>query len=70
MVRQIPKKADHMNIDYGKFRVKPGSKVNLREYATSEDGGYDKRSAKDEIANIRQLKICRRSFTPTIATRC
>jgi PPK2 family polyphosphate:nucleotide phosphotransferase len=63
MVRQIPKKADHMNIDYGKFRVKPGSKVNLREYATSEDGGYDKRSAKDEIKqNIRQLKDLQEKF--------
>ena len=60
-----------MDFDYGKFKVKPGSKVNLKNFATSEDGGFDKKSARKEIENnIKQLKDLQRCFTPMTGTRC
>lgn len=37
-----------MNIDYNKLRVNPGAKVDLKDYSTSEDGGYTKKTAKEE----------------------
>ncbi|MEA4996709.1 MAG: polyphosphate kinase 2 family protein [Petrimonas sp.] len=52
-----------MDFDYGKFKVKPGSKVNLKNFATSEDGGFDKKSARKEIENnIKQLKDLQEMF--------
>lgn len=52
-----------MDFDYGKFKVKPGSKVNLKNFATSEDGGFDKKSARKEIeSNIKQLKDLQEMF--------
>ena len=56
-----------MDFDYGKFKVKPGSTVNLKNFTTSEDGGFDKKSARKEIENnIKQLK----DLTQTTDTRC
>lgn len=52
-----------MDFDYSKIRVKHGSKVNLNDYSTSENGGFDKKSAKDEIKNnIRELEKYQEMF--------
>lgn len=52
-----------MDFNYSKFRVKPDSKVNLKDFATSENGGFDKKSAGDEIKkNIKQLKELQEMF--------
>ncbi|MDD3788543.1 MAG: polyphosphate kinase 2 family protein [Petrimonas sp.] len=52
-----------MNFDYSKIRVKPGSKVNLKDFSTKEDGGFTKKSAKDEIKNnIKELEKYQEMF--------
>ncbi|HHV86769.1 MAG TPA: polyphosphate kinase 2 family protein [Petrimonas sp.] len=52
-----------MDFNYSKFRVKSDSKVNLKDFATSENGGFDKKSAGDEIKkNIKQLKELQEMF--------
>lgn len=52
-----------MNFDYKKFRVKEGDKVKLKYFATSEEGGFDKKSAKEEIENnIKQLAEFQEKF--------
>lgn len=46
-----------MQFDYDKFRIKEGEKVRLKDFSTREDGGYDKKTAKEEIKqNIKELK--------------
>ncbi|MDR1742503.1 MAG: polyphosphate kinase 2 family protein [Dysgonamonadaceae bacterium] len=45
-----------MDYNYSKLRVKEGSKVKLKDYPTDENGGFDKKSAKDELKkNIKEL---------------
>lgn len=52
-----------MNFDYSKIRVQPGSKVNLKDFSTKEDGGFTKKSAKDEIKNnIKELEKYQEMF--------
>ncbi|HQG07923.1 MAG: Polyphosphate kinase 2 (PPK2) [Bacteroidetes bacterium ADurb.BinA261] len=52
-----------MNLDYNKLRVNPGSKVDLKDYSTSEDGGYTKETAKQEIKrNINDLNKYQEMF--------
>ncbi len=52
-----------MDFNYGKLRVEPGSKISLKDFSTDEDGGYDKKSAKDEIKNnIKDLKELQEMF--------
>ena len=52
-----------MNFDYSKFRVKEGTKVSLNNCATSEDGGFTKKTAKEEIKeNIKELKKLQEMF--------
>ncbi len=52
-----------MNIDYNKLRVNPGAKVDLKDYSTSEDGGYTKKTAKEEIKrNINDLNKYQEMF--------
>lgn len=52
-----------MNFDYSKLRVKGDAKVNLKDYPTLEDGGFTKKSAKDEIKdNIKQLSEYQEMF--------
>lgn len=52
-----------MDFNYNKLRVQPGSKINLTDFSTDEDGGYDKKSAKDEIKNnIKDLKELQEMF--------
>jgi len=46
-----------MNFDYSKFLVKEGTKISLNNCPTREDGGFTKKTAKEEIKeNIRELK--------------
>ena len=40
-----------MNYDYKTLRVKGGKKINLKDFSTNENCGYDKKSAKEEIKN-------------------
>ena len=52
-----------MNFDYSKLRIKPGAKVDLKDYSTSEDGGYTKEEAKEEIEqNINDLNKYQEMF--------
>ncbi len=52
-----------MNFDYSKFRVKEGEKVYLSNRATHEDGGFTKKTAKEEIErNIKELKKLQEMF--------
>jgi len=52
-----------MNFDYNKFLVKEGTKVSLKNYPTREDGGFTKKTAKEEIKeNIRELKKLQEMF--------
>lgn len=52
-----------MNFDYKKFHVKPDSKIDLNDFATLEDGGFTKKTAKKEIkANINDLKELQEMF--------
>jgi PPK2 family polyphosphate:nucleotide phosphotransferase len=52
-----------MNYDYSKLRIEGSRKVNLKNYATREDGGFTKKSAKKEIkANIKELKELQEMF--------
>lgn len=52
-----------MDFNYNKLRVQSGSKINLTDFSTDEDGGYDKKSAKDEIKNnIKDLKELQEMF--------
>ncbi len=52
-----------MNYDYSKLRIEGVGKVNLKHYATCEDGGYTKKTAKQEIkANIKELKELQEMF--------
>ncbi len=46
-----------MNFDYSKLIVREGSKINLNNIPTLEDGGFSKKTAKKEIKqNIKELK--------------
>ncbi|QRX62741.1 polyphosphate kinase 2 family protein [Dysgonomonadaceae bacterium zrk40] len=52
-----------MNYDYSKLRVGGGKKVNLKNFATCEDGGFTKKTAKREIKdNIKELKELQEMF--------
>lgn len=52
-----------MNFDYTMLRVPEAASINLKEYATSETGGFNKKSAKVEIkSNIKELKKIQRVF--------
>lgn len=52
-----------MNFDYGKLLVKEGDKVNLKDFPTCEDGGYTKKTAKEEVKqNIKKLKKFQEMF--------
>lgn len=52
-----------MQFDYNKLLVKSGSKVSLHDFSTSEDGGYTKKTAKEEIEeNINELKKLQEMF--------
>lgn len=52
-----------MNYDYGKLRVEGGKKINLKNFATCEDGGFTKKTAKREIKeNIKELKELQEMF--------
>lgn len=52
-----------MNYDYSKLRVEGGTKVNLKNFATCEDGGFTKKTAKREIKdNIKELKELQEMF--------
>ncbi|HCC86055.1 MAG: hypothetical protein XD92_0238 [Proteiniphilum acetatigenes] len=52
-----------MHYDYGKLRVDTVKKVHLKDYATCEDGGFTKKSAKKEVkANIKELKKLQEMF--------
>jgi PPK2 family polyphosphate:nucleotide phosphotransferase len=45
-----------MNFDYNKFLVHEGERVNIDSLSTVEDGGFTKKSAKQEIEeNIKEL---------------
>jgi len=52
-----------MNFDYSKFRVQEGDEVTLKDFPTCEDGGYTKKTAKEEIKrNIKELKKFQEMF--------
>lgn len=52
-----------MNFDYTLLRVPEAATINLKEYATSETGGFNKKTAKVEIkSNIKELKKIQRVF--------
>lgn len=52
-----------MNFDYSKLRVQEGAKVSLKDFPTCEDGGYTKKTAKEEIKqNIKELKTFQEMF--------
>src|SRR5690554_3699686 len=52
-----------MNFDYSKLRVEEGTTINLKDFSTSEDGDFTKKSARKEIkANIGELKKFQRLF--------
>ena len=52
-----------MSYNYNQFKISPDKSVNLKEYSTNESGGFDKKSAKDEIkGNIKELKQIQRVF--------
>lgn len=52
-----------MDFSYGKLLVKEGAKVSLKDFPTSEDGGYTKKTAKEEInENIKELKKYQEMF--------
>lgn len=52
-----------MNFDYSKLRVQEGTKVNLKNFSTCEEGGYTKQSAKEEIKqNIKELNKFQERF--------
>ena len=38
-----------MNFDYSKLHVKENSKIKLSDFPTIEDGGFTKKTAKEEI---------------------
>jgi PPK2 family polyphosphate:nucleotide phosphotransferase len=52
-----------MNFDYNKFRVNEGDKVSLENLSALEDGGFTKKTAKQEIKeNIKELKRFQEMF--------
>jgi PPK2 family polyphosphate:nucleotide phosphotransferase len=52
-----------MNYNYSKLLVKENSRVVLSNFPTLEDGGYNKKSAKEEIKNnIKELKKFQEMF--------
>ncbi len=52
-----------MSYNYNQFKISPDKSVNLKDYSTNESGGFDKKSAKDEIkGNIKELKQIQRVF--------
>ena len=52
-----------MNYNYSKLLVKEDSRVVLSNFPTLEDGGYNKKSAKEEIKNnIKELKKFQEMF--------
>lgn len=52
-----------MQLDFDKFLVKPGSKVNLKDYAPDYDGGLKKKQAKQELQhNVEELAEFQEKF--------
>ena len=52
-----------MKFNYNQFKISADKPVNLKDYSTDESGGFDKKSAKDEIkSNIKELKQIQRVF--------
>ena len=52
-----------MNYNYSKLLVKEDSRVVLSNFPTLEDGGYNKKTAKEEIKNnIKELKKFQEMF--------
>ncbi|MEA4918896.1 polyphosphate kinase 2 family protein [Proteiniphilum sp.] len=46
-----------MKYDYLRLMIREGQKVNLKDFPTSEDGGYTKKTGKEEIEqNIEELR--------------
>lgn len=46
-----------MKYDYSNLRIKEGTKVRLKDFSTCEDGGYTKKTGKEEIEeNIKELR--------------
>ena len=51
-----------MKFDYNQFKVPEDVSVSLKMYATKEDGGLKKKSAKIELkSNTKELKQDRKS---------
>ena len=52
-----------MDFNYDQFKVSQDASVNLKDYPTDESGGFDKKTAKDEIkSNIKELKNIQHVF--------
>lgn len=52
-----------MDFNYDLLHVQPGTKVDLKEYSTSENGGYTKKTAKKEVKkNIKDLRKYQEMF--------
>ena len=52
-----------MKFDYNQFKVPEGASVSLKKYATNEDGGLIKKTAKVELKNnTKELKQIQRVF--------
>ena len=52
-----------MDFKYDQFKVSQDASVNLKDYPTDESGGFDKKTAKDEIkSNIKELKNIQHVF--------
>lgn len=52
-----------MKFDYGKFLVKEDTKVTLKDFPACEDGGYTRKTAKEEVKqNIKELKKFQEMF--------
>lgn len=52
-----------MHFDYNSLRIKLGTRVHLDNFSTNEDGGFNKKTAKQEVKkNIKELKEIQRMF--------
>ena len=52
-----------MNFDYSKLHIKENSKIKLSDFSTIEDGGFTKKTAKEEIKkNIKELEKFQEMF--------
>ena len=60
-----------MKLDFDKFIVKPGKKVNLKDYDTGFTAGLKKKNGVKELQkNTEELPFCRKNSGPTTATQC